>query len=234
MKPVNQTGFILPNQVVGRMDVSRLIKETRQIDSFLEQAATRKPGTPVTPPKSSPLFNDFVVANKLNVLHRSDRVRILSFLIAIKAMAPRIRISFSTEPAPTFVQEIVVWLREEVHPLVLLQVGLQPTIGLGCVVYGTNESFDFSLREHFTQQQPMLIRRLRFGSGHIASSRVARSGRPAPIVSILTRAAVPAQLSTEAELTRAVESGLVALESLDAAPQAQHGQRHTSADTRGK
>lgn len=153
--------FALPIQVTGRADVGRLLREVEQIDSFLDQAAIRQPGTGLKLPKTSRLLDDFVSNNNLNLLQEADRARVLNFLITVKAKAPLLHISFGVDPAPAFVGKLMTWLRQEVHPLVLVQVGLQPTIGAGCVVRTTNKYFDFSLREHFKKQQPLLITKLR-------------------------------------------------------------------------
>jgi hypothetical protein len=53
--------------------------------------------------------------------------------------------------------KLVGWFRANVHPHVLVQVGLQPNIAAGCVVRTTNKVFDLSLRNHFAQNQQVLI-----------------------------------------------------------------------------
>lgn len=152
--------LVLPIQVTGRVDVGRLLREVEQIDSFLKQAAIREPGTAVKMPKTSRLLDEFTGTNKLNLLHDDERAKALSFLISVKAKAPMMHMSFSVDPAPAFVEKVTTWLRQEIHPLVLLQVGLQPNIGAGCVVRTTNKYFDFSLREHFKKQKSLLVDKL--------------------------------------------------------------------------
>ena len=71
-----------------------------------------------------------------------------------------IHISFAADPSAAFTDKIVAWFRENIHPFVLIQVGLQPTIAAGCVVRTANHSFDFSLRQHFTKQRQLLIDKL--------------------------------------------------------------------------
>lgn len=136
----------LPLSVVGKVDIGRLLREVEAVDDFLKQSAIREPGTPVKLPKTSRLFDETVEVNKLNVLHEDDRARLFDFLKQVKAKAPVLHISFSADPSPMFTQKLITWLRAEVHPIVLLQVGLQPNIGAGCVVRTQNKYFDFSLR----------------------------------------------------------------------------------------
>jgi hypothetical protein len=152
--------FQLPISVVGRIDAGRLLREVELIDEFLSQMAIREPGSAVKMPKTSRLFDEILTVNKINVLHTDDRQRLMSFLINVKAKAPVLHMSFSADPSPLFVQKLIAWIRQEIHPLALLQVGLQPNMGAGCVVRSTNKYFDFSLRERFKGKRQLLVERL--------------------------------------------------------------------------
>ena len=66
-------------------------------------------------------------------------------------------ISFAADPSASFTEKIVAWFRENIHPNILVQIGLQPNIAAGCVVRTANKIFDFSLRENFNQSQQSLI-----------------------------------------------------------------------------
>jgi F0F1-type ATP synthase delta subunit len=57
---------------------------------------------------------------------------------------------------PKALEKILLWLRQNVHPQVLLQVGLQPAIAAGCVLRTTNKIFDMSLKAHLSQQTDYL------------------------------------------------------------------------------
>lgn len=149
-----------PLSVVTKVDVGRLLREVEQIDGFLNQAAIRTPGTPVKMPKTSRLFDETVEANKINVLHEDERARLYDFLKQVRASAPTMHISFSADPTPLFTQKLITWLRSEIHPLVLLQIGLQPNMGAGCVVRTTNKYFDLSLRDRFKEKGDILTQLL--------------------------------------------------------------------------
>jgi hypothetical protein len=153
--------LLLPVSVVSRVDVGRLLREVESIDSFLKQSAIREPGTPVKLPRTSRLFDETVETNKLNVLHEDDRLRLHGFLTEVKSHAPTLHMSFSADPSPTFTQKLITWLRAEIHPIVLLQVGLQPNMGAGCVVRTTNKYFDFSLRSRFKEKGAVLAQLLK-------------------------------------------------------------------------
>ena len=60
-----------------------------------------------------------------------------------------------------FQQKLITWIRQQIHPYTLLQVGLHPSIGAGCIVRTTNKFFDFSLRHRFSDQRMLLISKLR-------------------------------------------------------------------------
>jgi F0F1-type ATP synthase delta subunit len=98
------------------------------------------------------------------VLHEDSRQRLTSFLEEVRNHAPTLHMSFSADPSPAFTQRLITWLRSEIHPIVLLQVGLQPNIGAGSVVRTTNKYFDFSLRSRFKQKGDVLAQLLKEGS----------------------------------------------------------------------
>lgn len=160
---MQQENITLPIQVTSRVDVARLLREVEQVDGFLKQAAIREPGTSVKLPKTSRQLEELASGNKLNLLLDADRLRLVGFLTAIKSKAPLLHISFSAEPAPVFIQKILTWLRREIHPLLLLHVGLQPSIGAGCTIRGNSLYLDLSLRQYFQKQRPLLLNKLHEG-----------------------------------------------------------------------
>ena len=157
---MDKAAITLPTQVIGRVDVGRLLREVEALDNFMTQAAIREPGTAVKMPKTSRLLDEMVTNNKLNMLHDTDRSRLQQFLVTVKAKAPVLHMSFSADPSPNFLAKLMTWMRAELHPLVLLQVGLQPNIGAGVIVRTTNKHFDFSLRQRFKKQRALLVERL--------------------------------------------------------------------------
>lgn len=159
----NERVLQLPVSVVSRVDVGRLLREVEAIDGFLKQSSIREPGSPVKMPKTSRLFDELVEINKVNVLHEEERLRLHHFLQEVRASAPTIHMSFSADPSPAFTQRLITWLRKEMHPVVLLQVGLQPNIGAGCAVRTTNKYFDFSLRSRLKEKGDVLAQLMKAG-----------------------------------------------------------------------
>lgn len=148
--------LVLPPIVVGRMDVGRMVREIKALQDFLDQAAVRKPGTQAKLPHTSRLVDEFIQVNSLNLLHEKDRQTAVRFLALARDRSPVIHMSFSADPSPLFTLKLVTWLRKELHPQLLLQVGLQPNIGAGCYLRTTNKYFDFSLRQMLAQKQDSL------------------------------------------------------------------------------
>lgn len=150
-----------PLSVVTKVDIGRLVRELEQVDNFLHEAAIRTPGTPIKLPKTSRLLDETSEVNKLNLLHEDERTRLLEFLKQVRNSAPVMHISFSADPSPLFTQKLITWLRSEVHPLIILQIGLQPNMGAGCVVRTTNKYFDFSLRDRLKEKRSLLAQILK-------------------------------------------------------------------------
>lgn len=151
----------LPIGAVTRADIGRLMLEAESVDNFLTQAAVRESGTNMQLPKTSRLLDEIVAVNKLNLLQQADRQKLRDFLKFVRTKAPILHISFSSDPSPIFQQRLITWIRQQLHPYTLLQIGLHPSIGAGCVVRTTNKFFDFSLRQRFSDQRMLLISKLR-------------------------------------------------------------------------
>lgn len=154
-KPEEKT-LVLPVMAAGPTDIVRLLNEVEMIDDTLLQLGLRKGGTEVKMPKTSRLMDMTLDINNLNLLHKEDRATLKKFLAGINQESPILHMSFSADPSTVFIEKLMTWLRKEIHPYVLLTIGLQPSIGAGCIVRTTNKQFDFSLREEFVQKRDLL------------------------------------------------------------------------------
>jgi len=149
----------LPELVISPADVSRLIRELEAINTTLMQQTLRNGGE-TKALKASQLLSQTAELNGLNLMQKVDRDRLTQFLHAIKEKSPVMHMSFSADPSAAFLGRLMTWLRREIHPSVLLTVGLQPTIGAGCILRTTNKYFDFSLRQDFAKKRMMLLGQL--------------------------------------------------------------------------
>jgi hypothetical protein len=148
----------LPLLVVGPVDVGRLVRELEAIDNYLLQAKLRN--TESRLPRVSQLMEQTVELNKLNLLHEADRKQLQELLKTVREQAPVLHISFSADPSAVFIEKLMAWLRREIHPVVLLTIGLQPNIGAGCIVRSTNKQFDCSLRQDFLKKRDLLMSKI--------------------------------------------------------------------------
>lgn len=163
--PVAQAvSFRLPTQVFGVIEVRRLSRELEALDEYMRQAGLREAGsTQDTLPRVSRLLDATAIDNRLNLLQSDDRKKLADFLQQTMTIAPVVHMSFASDPSASFLEKIVSWLRGNIHPLVLVRLGLQPSIAAGCVLRTANQSFDFSLRHRFTEERELLLYSLESG-----------------------------------------------------------------------
>lgn len=167
-----QRALLLPAGLSTQSDLAHVTRELEKLDEFLRASAIRQPGSRMELPKSSKLFEELVTGSKLNMLQADDREYLLKSLTWMREHGPVIHMSFSTEPSTQFVEKLTNWLRKNISPFVLLQIGLRPNIGVGCVVRTTNKYFDFSLRKHFLAKRDLLMSQI-VGDAKVADKPVA-------------------------------------------------------------
>lgn len=169
----------LPVLVVGPVDVGRLVRELEAIDNSILQQHLQKQEPKL--PKTSKLMDQLISTNRLNLLDGAQRAQLKQFLTTVKASAPTLHMSFSADPSPRFIEQLMAWLRQNIHPLVLLTVGLQPNIGAGCLVRTNNKYFDFSLNKHFSENRELLMSKLAGATNQpVPPTAAAPAAVPAP------------------------------------------------------
>lgn len=157
----------LPLPVSTPSDLGRLIRDLTAVNDQLVQLNLRKGGKDVQLPKTSLLLEQAAELNGVNLLHEDDRKQLLAFLQAAQKSAPRLHFSFSADPAPAFMEKLVGYLRKEFHPQALITVGLQPTLGAGCIVRANSKQFDFSLKEDFARKRGLLVEKIRLSEAPV-------------------------------------------------------------------
>lgn len=149
--------FSLPLGVISDTDLDRLVRELKNLDDYFLNAAARKGGISIQPPRVTRLLNTIATQLQYNLLEEDKRQSLIDGLKTIRTSAPLMHISFATEPSPKALERILVWLRSNIHPYTLLQVGLQPTIAAGCVLRTPNKVFDMSLKPYLDTQKGYLV-----------------------------------------------------------------------------
>lgn len=155
--------FQLSNQIVSEADLARMIRELENVDDFLYQANIRTPGTSTTLPKTSAALNETSEINGLSLLEETKRKRLLEVLRQIEKRSISIHISFAAEPSNAFMQRVVSWSRENINSYLLINVGLQPLLAVGCEVRSVNKIFDLSLRKRLEECRQILVEDIRGG-----------------------------------------------------------------------
>ena len=148
----------LSNMVISPADVARLRRELVGLNDFFVDAQARRTGTAMRLPKLTRLLNDLAKDNGVNLLEEADRNRLSEALGVIYDDAPTLHISFASEPSPKALEKLIVWVRGNIHPQALLQIGLQPTVAVGCFLRTPNKAFDMSLRASLKKSQPQLVK----------------------------------------------------------------------------
>lgn len=150
----------LPLLATGPADINRLSRELALLDDTLLELGLRQGGQGVKLPKTSKLMDQLIELNQLQLLHEGDRRLLKQFLDAVRDRAPVLHMSFSADPSTAFLEKLLSWLRREIHPQALVTIGLQPTLGAGCILRTTNRRFDFSLRQDFATKRNLLLEKL--------------------------------------------------------------------------
>lgn len=152
--------FVIPFSVITMSDLSKLIYELDGINNFFLQANARQPGMTITPPKTTPEMEDIFRLNGLNQLDDQDRLKLKTIMDTLRDKTPTIHMSFSVSPNRRFLEKIIAWMRKNIHPLIILHIGLQPNIGAGFTLRTNNHFFDFSLRQRLNKNANLLIAEL--------------------------------------------------------------------------
>lgn len=173
--PENIVG--LPVAVATPSDIGRMLRELETVDSLLLQQSLG--GKVAAAPKLSSLLEKTVAANKLDITDANNRKRLQAFLALVRKSAPVLHMSFSADPTVPFMEQLLAYLRREIHPLILVSVGLQPNLGAGCVVRSTNKYFDMSLRKNFENSKTILVDKLA-DIRKVANTPTIQTATPAP------------------------------------------------------
>ncbi|MEM6997506.1 MAG: hypothetical protein AAF413_01200 [Patescibacteria group bacterium] len=147
----------LPKLVATRADVLRLRREVESLDRYFAILHQQGKETEnVQLPKISKGLQAFSSENSLNLHDQIVRKTLLEFLDFLKIKSPVIHFSFANDPSAQTVSKLIEWLRREIHPRVLLTVGVSPSIGGGCMLRTHSKVFDFSFKQHFANNKSSL------------------------------------------------------------------------------
>jgi F0F1-type ATP synthase delta subunit len=149
----------LPITLVTRQDLIRVHRELQGFNDLSMQSVMRH-DNPIKYPPISDNLRAIAVDNQIDLRHDKACQKLLDALDQLRSEAPIIRISFPADPSQEILQKLVTWLRKEIDPTIIIQVGLQPTIAAGIVLSTPNHQYDFSLRQHLYKNRDKLVEAL--------------------------------------------------------------------------
>jgi hypothetical protein len=148
--------FFLGQHIMTVVDLDRAIRDLRDLDDSFRQHELRSPGEPTIISKINRTLEDLARDNNLTLLDPTHRDVLIKQLQIIREHAPVVHMSFPSEPSRKALDTITTWFRVNVDPYMLLQVGLEPVIGIGCIVRTTNKIIDCSLKHTFKEKKHLL------------------------------------------------------------------------------
>lgn len=157
----------LPPEVVTKRHLVRLINELETVDNALTSRSIRR-SVKVTDKNAVEVpssVKDFFELNNWKVTNNTNRSKALGQLRTLRRNAPVTHLTFAADADEASLREIAGWLRQTVHPHVVLETGLQPGLVAGMYMRAQNRIFDYSLRSRLESQRSILIEALGVGHG---------------------------------------------------------------------
>jgi F0F1-type ATP synthase delta subunit len=154
--------FVFPSALIGRADLARLLRELENLDNDLEsqRARNRDKAEGYHMPNMSRALSDFLETNKIDAANDHARMELTKQLRKLKDHAPVIHMTFASDADPESLQQLVGWIRSELHPQALLSVGLQPSLVGGVYIRTPNHVHDFSVRAHMKDSRKLIVEAL--------------------------------------------------------------------------
>lgn len=152
----------LPTSIISFDDLKRLERDLETRDALFIAASAGGAQIPTT--VEQPLI-DLANLNNINLMDRAACQQLRSVINAQISKLPQLHISFAVEPSSSVVETILIWLRANIQPSILLKIGLQPSIAAGCILRGPNKVFDMSLRSYVKQQDRYLLDLIKGAAG---------------------------------------------------------------------
>jgi hypothetical protein len=161
MSEAKDVNYILPSALISRADLARLVREVESVDSALETQKVKNDGQgSYRLPTMSQSLGDFLVLNKIDITDDHGRVALKEQLQRLKDKAPVIHMTFATAADPEALQDLVDWVRKELHPQALISTGLQPSLIGGVYMRTPNHVYDFSMRATMQGKRGVLVAQL--------------------------------------------------------------------------
>lgn len=154
--------FVLPFNVVTKVEVSRLVTEVERVDNAMTAATVRKKAGSQGPslPVLSEQLNDFLSQNDVSLNDSKQRSELIRKLRHLKDTVPVLHMTFSVTADRESLEKLAQWVRKTIHPQAVIDVGLQPGLVAGVYLRTPNHVHDFSLRKMLDGSRAILTKEL--------------------------------------------------------------------------
>ncbi|HEU0266612.1 MAG TPA: hypothetical protein VFQ70_03220 [Candidatus Saccharimonadaceae bacterium] len=154
--------YALPPSIVTKADVSRFLSEIERVDGALTTSTVR---SKVSGEKAEPLViaanvTDFLALNQLSLDDSRARTALIHDLRYLKDHVPVLHMTFATEADGESLETIITWVRREIDPNAVIEVGLQPDLIAGVYVRTPNHIHDLSARSLLKGGHELLVKEL--------------------------------------------------------------------------
>lgn len=162
------TDFVLPQNLVSKLDVAHLVRDAERVDNQLTEASVReKTGAEHgESPSYSDQLSAFLEANHLSFEDSTVRTHIIQELRQLKDKVPIIHMTFSSEADRESLETLAKWLRDSVHPQAVIEDGLQPSLVAGVYLRTPNHVHDLSMRAMLRNSRELLAKELEAARGN--------------------------------------------------------------------
>jgi hypothetical protein len=157
--------FKLDNSIYKLAQLRRISFELNQLILKIEQNRIIDPNYQIAQNSLGVEVVKLIELNNIDINSISDLKRLESSLEQIGQHPALIHFSFNQEADSQVLQKLVAYIRENIYPNVLISVGLDPSITIGCRIRLTNKSFDFSLRSRLNKNKDLLLDKIRTFEG---------------------------------------------------------------------
>lgn len=154
--------YSLPSSIVTKVDVSRLVSELERIDGELTTSAARAKvgGEQAASPTVTASVADFLQLNQLSLDDSRARTELIQGLRRFKDHVPMLHMTFAAEADGESLEKIIAWVRQEISPDAVIEVGIQPDLIAGVYVRTPNHIHDLSARSLLKNGHELLVKEL--------------------------------------------------------------------------
>lgn len=154
--------FTLPSSIISKVDISRLVREFETVDNALTSKDVRNKAhaSEEDMPAMSPQLSAFLESNPVDLNNSGARSEYIKQLRLLKKNVHTMNMTFAVVADPESLQQLSAWVRESIHPQIVIETHLQPGLVAGMYLRSQNHVFDFSVRNALKSKRGELKKEL--------------------------------------------------------------------------